>query len=335
MDNTTVPEALVAEVNASAIASARRTVAVERDALATLEASFADTTMGASFSAAIERICALRGRVIVVGMGKSGLIGRKIAATLASTGTPSFFLHPGEASHGDLGMITVDDALLILSWSGETSELVDVLSYCARFTIPVIAITARQASTLGRQAQYCLTLPEVVEACPNNLAPTCSTTMQLALGDALAIAALEQRGFSPDDFRILHPRGQLAARMIRVADLMSIGDAIPQVVGTATIAAATLEMSAKRMGITAVVDAHGALIGAFSDGDLRRSLIDGGMNDPVHVHMTPKPQVVSGSMLASEALALMNAQQILQLFVDDAGLVGIVHMHDILRAGCA
>jgi arabinose-5-phosphate isomerase len=319
---------------AHAARSALRTIEIETRALETLGAAFAQPVVRDAFEAAARLIAAASGRVVVTGMGKSGLVARKIAATLASTGTPAFFIHPAEASHGDLGMITVDDVVLALSWSGETSELRDIVTFCRRFSVPLIAMTSRGDSTLAQCGDLCLVLPAVQEACPNDLAPTSSTTVQAALGDALAVALIERRDFSSEDFRTFHPRGRLGAQLVTVGDLMSSGDAVPRVGCHATILEATLEMSRKRFGITAVVDDEQMLLGAFSDGDLRRSVATGGVEAPVAGFMSQKPCRVAPEMLAAEALALMNARAISQLFVcSGERLGGIVHLHDILRAG--
>ncbi|WP_174290851.1 KpsF/GutQ family sugar-phosphate isomerase [Sphingomonas bacterium] len=323
-------------VTRSPLASALRTIEIERRALDALAQQMDGTDLGAVFTHVVELIVSTPGRIILTGMGKSGLVARKIAATLASTGTPSMFLHPSEASHGDLGVITGGDIVLALSWSGETSELADILNHCARFGIKLIGVTAGRTSTLARCSDLAMVLPQVQEACPNDLAPTSSTTIQACLGDALAVAALERRRFSSDDFRVLHPRGQLGARLVRVADIMSTGHEIPEVALNASIAEATLEMTTKRFGITAVLDKDGGLAGAFSDGDLRRSLASASINNPVKHHMSLQPFVVSADALATEALAVMNMNKISQLFVcDNDQLIGIVHVHDVLRVGVA
>ena len=310
------------------------TIVTEARALDELARCFTSTGLGDAFEQSTRTILAATGRVVVGGMGKSGLIGRKIAATLASTGTPAFFIHPAEASHGDLGMITPNDVMLLLSWSGETSELSDVVTYCRRFGVPVIAITAAPASTLAVQCDHVLVLPDVAEACPHQLAPTSSTAMQLALGDALAVTLTKLRDFSPDDFRVFHPKGQLAAQLVTVSDIMSTGAAIPCVHRTATILQATVEMSRKRFGITAVTDHDDRLIGAFTDGDLRRSVALDHVHACVGDHMTLHPLQVHRNMLASEALAIMNGRNISQLFISQDGrLIGIVHIHDVLRTG--
>ena len=316
------------------ISSALNTISVEAQAMHRLEAAFRETSLGIAFEEAVLAIVGAHGRVIVSGMGKSGLIGRKIAATFASTGTASFFIHPSEASHGDLGMITQHDILLALSWSGETTELSDVVTYCGRFAVPLIAITSRPTSTLGSRADICLVPPVVQEACPNRLAPTSSTMLQLAIGDALAIALVEQRGFSADDFKVFHPGGKLGAQLCTVGDIMGLDDNIPRVRADASILEATYEMSHKRYGATAVIDDDGLLIGAFTDGDLRRSINAQSFDVSVSDMMTVRPSHVAPGMLASEALAIMNERNILQLFVcEGERLVGVIHIHDILRSG--
>lgn len=311
-----------------------RTIEVEAAALVALHASIGGAEQRAAFNQAVDLILHCSGRVIVTGMGKSGLIGRKIASTLSSTGTPSFYIHPADAGHGDLGMIAHNDVVMALSLSGETDELSDVVNYCRRFGVPLVAMTAAARSTLALQSRLVLLLPEVEEACPNRLAPTSSTTMQVVLGDALAVALVERRGFSISDFHRFHPKGQLGARLLTVADLMSKGDAVPQVSGAASILDAAVEMTKKRFGATAVVEADGRLVGAFTDGDLRRSLMSTGPTAGVAEHMSRTPHRVSPTLLASDALAIMNGRQILQLFVCRGDmLTGIIHLHDILAAG--
>lgn len=318
---------------ASALQSALRTIASETEALTHLARSFAGD-LGDAFSKCIERIAASRGRVVVSGMGKSGLVGRKIAATLSSTGTPALFLHPGDASHGDLGMVTEDDVALVLSWSGETSELDDLIAYSRRFGVTIIALTSRASSSLARHADVLLIAPSVTEACPIGLAPTSSTTVQMVIGDAIAVALLERRGFTKNDFHQFHPKGRLGARLLTVRAIMSTGIAVPRVRPNASIGDAVMEMTAKRFGVTAVTDDQGMLVGAFTDGDLRRSLATGHSGMRVSEYMSNQPLRVEASMLASEALALMNNQEISQLFVcEHKQLIGIVHVHDILRAG--
>jgi arabinose-5-phosphate isomerase len=275
---------------------------------------------------------------VVTGMGKSGHVARKIAATLASTGTPAFYLHPGEASHGDLGMIAAGDVVLALSWSGETPELRDVIHYCKRFGMPLIAISSEAGSALAGEADVALVLPKAEEACPNGLAPTTSTTMQLAFGDALAIALLEARGFSAADFRDIHPGGRLGARLITVADLMATGADVPTLPQTATLSEAIFEITRGRYGGAAVVDPEDRLVGVFTDGDLRRALPTADLSALVVDHMTRAPVFVDPHLLATEALRVMNERPrpIMLIFVcAHDHLVGVVHMHDLLRAGIA
>jgi len=317
------------------IESAVRTLEVEAGGLTALAASIHDG-LGRSFTAAVERIRAARGRVIVTGMGKSGHVGRKVAATLASTGTPAFFVHPGEASHGDLGMITRDDILMALSWSGETVELKDLLDYAKRFGISVIAVTAKADSTLGKAADIALVLPNAREACPHNLAPTTSSLMQQALGDALAIALLESRGFTAIDFGLLHPAGRLGAVLRFVRDLMHGGDAIPLVPLGTRMADAVVEMSSKGFGCVGVIDAQTMLVGIVTDGDLRRHMGPSLLDALVDNVMTRNPKTVRPDQLASEALEILNSSKITALMVTETGApIGILHLHDLLRAGVA
>jgi arabinose-5-phosphate isomerase len=317
------------------IASALRTLDTERDGVAALAAAMCDG-LGAPFVAAVETIRNARGRVIVTGMGKSGHVGRKIAATLASTGTPAFFVHAADASHGDLGMITSDDVMLALSWSGETEELKDLINYSRRFRIALIAVTSSADSTLGKAADVVLAMPESREACPHNLAPTTSSLMQLAIGDALAIALLESRGFTAVDFGVFHPRGQLGAALKFVRDIMHAGTAVPLIRRGAPMSEAIVEMSAKGFGCVAVTDAGGKLAGVITDGDLRRHMRGDLLQAPVDEVMTASPKVVRPDQLASEALQLLNSSKITALVVVEAGRpVGIVHFHDLLRAGVA
>ena len=317
------------------IASALRTLDTERDGVAALAAAMCDG-LGAPFVAAVETIRNARGRVIVTGMGKSGHVGRKIAATLASTGTPAFFVHAADASHGDLGMITSDDVMLVLSWSGETEELKDLINYSRRFRIGLIAVTVSADSTLGKAADVVLAMPESREACPHNLAPTTSSLMQLAIGDALAIALLESRGFTAVDFGVFHPRGQLGAALKFVRDIMHTGTAVPLIGRGAPMSEAIVEMSAKGFGCVAVTDDSGKLAGVITDGDLRRHMRVDLLKAPVDEVMTAAPKVVRPDQLASEALQLLNSSKITALVVVEQGRpVGIVHFHDLLRAGVA
>jgi arabinose-5-phosphate isomerase len=317
------------------IASALRTLDTERDGVAALAAAMCDG-LGAPFVAAVETIRNARGRVIVTGMGKSGHVGRKIAATLASTGTPAFFVHAADASHGDLGMITSDDVMLALSWSGETEELKDLINYSRRFRIPLIAVTVSAESTLGKSADVVLALPATREACPHNLAPTTSSLMQLALGDALAIALLESKGFSAMDFGVFHPGGQLGAALKFVRNVMHPGAAVPLIRLGAPMSEAIVEMSAKGFGCVAVTDDSGKLAGVITDGDLRRHMRADLLQAPVDEIMTASPKVVRPDQLASEALQLINSSKITALIVVESDRpVGIVNFHDLLRAGVA
>ena len=333
---TSSPDAGAVQPAASPhIASALRTLDTERDGVAALAAAMCDG-LGAPFVAAVETIRNARGRVIVTGMGKSGHVGRKIAATLASTGTPAFFVHAADASHGDLGMITSDDVMLALSWSGETEELKDLINYSRRFRIPLIAVTVSADSTLGKSADVVLALPATREACPHNLAPTTSSLMQLALGDALAIALLESKGFSAMDFGVFHPGGQLGAALKFVRNVMHPGAAVPLINCGAPMSEAIVEMSAKGFGCVAVTDDSGKLAGVITDGDLRRHMRADLMQAPVDEIMTASPKVVRPDQLASEALQLINSSKITALIVVESDRpVGIVNFHDLLRAGVA
>lgn len=310
----------------------RRVLRAEADALLALAQG-----LDGAFSAAIDVLHPVTGRVIVSGMGKSGHIGRKIAATLASVGTPAQFVHPAEASHGDLGMITHHDALICLSNSGETSELADLIGHAARYGIPLIAITSQADSTLGRAADVCLTLPPMPEACPMGLAPTTSTSMMLALGDALAVALLERKGFTSEQFRTFHPGGKLGHSLKRVAQLMHKDAAMPLVAETASMRDAILTISAKSFGCVGAVDENGRLSGIVTDGDLRRHIDDDLLSQTVGAIMTRNPRTIGPDALAAEALGLMNAEDrpVTSLFVVDAEgrPVGILHVHDLLRAG--
>jgi arabinose-5-phosphate isomerase len=312
---------------------ARRAIALERAGLEALEAA-----LDQNFEKAIGRIFASTGRVIVTGMGKSGHVARKIAATLASTGTPAQFVHPAEASHGDLGMIVPADIVIALSNSGETAEMTDLVGYTRRFGIALVAVTARRQSALANAADIVLLLPAAEEACPVGLAPTTSTTMQLALGDAIAVALMERRGFTAEHFRDFHPRGALGARLAKVGDLMH--EDLPLAGPGTKMADVLIKMTAKRFGCVAVVDAEGWLEGIVTDGDLRRHMAPDLLDRPVETVMTRNPRAVSPETLAAEALALMNAHQITALFAcrtqdGKRRPVGILHIHDLLRAGVA
>jgi arabinose-5-phosphate isomerase len=317
------------------IGSALRTLETEAAGINALAAAIHDG-LGHSFIAAVDLMRAARGRVIVTGMGKSGHVGRKIAATLASTGTPAFFVHPSEASHGDLGMIAADDVIMALSWSGETAELKDLTDYSRRFRIGLVAVTAFADSTLGQAADVVLALPQAREACPHNLAPTTSTLMQHALGDALAIALLESRGFTALDFRVFHPGGRLGAMLKFVGNVMHTGAAIPLATVGTRMSEAVVEMSAKGFGCVGIADADGKLVGIVTDGDLRRHMRPDLLDARVETVMTRGPKTVRPDQLASEALEIINSSKITALIVAEAGKpVGIVHFHDLLRAGVA
>jgi arabinose-5-phosphate isomerase len=317
------------------IASALRTLDTDREGVAALAAAMCDG-LGASFVAAVQTIRGARGRVIVTGIGKSGHIGRKIAATLASTGTPAFFVHAADASHGDLGMITSDDVMLVLSSSGETEELKDLINYSRRFRIALIAVTVNVQSTLGKAADVVLAMPETREACPHNLAPTTSSLMQLALGDALAIALLESKGFTAVDFGVFHPRGQLGAALKFVRDIMHSGPAVPLIKRGALMSEAIVEMTAKGFGCVAVTDGAGRLAGIITDGDLRRHMRADLLQLTVDGVMTTSPVIVRPDQLAGEALQLLNSLKKQALIVVESDRpVGIVNFHDLLRAGVA
>jgi len=290
-----------------------------------------------AFGRALDLCAASRGRLIVTGIGKSGHVARKIAATLASTGKPAQFVHAAEASHGDLGMIGAEDAILALSNSGESGELADIIAYSRRFEIPLIAITAGQNSTLAQAADVVLLLPGAAEACPMGLAPTTSTTMMMALGDALAIALLERKGFSSADFQLLHPGGRLGRGLLRVADIMHSGNAVPLVSPQTPMSEALLVMSAKSFGCVGVCNGDGRLVGIITDGDLRRHMNDRLLARTVAEIMRADPKTITAAHLAAEALGLMNRFAITALFViDDAARpTGFLHMHDCLRAGVA
>jgi arabinose-5-phosphate isomerase len=316
--------------------SALRTTRTEIDALEALGSALCSAPLRDAFLDAVGVIHNRTDRLVVTGMGKSGLVARKIAATMTSTGTPATYLHPGEASHGDLGMIGVNDIVLAITWSGETTELGDIIAYCRRFGVKLIVATSRATSTAGRAADICLLLPNVREACPNELAPTSSTTVQAVLGDALAVALIERRGFTRSDFLKFHPGGQLAAQLTTVSDLMGKGDDIPMVRVGASLLDATIEMSRKRYGCTAVLDDEENLVGAFTDGDVRRSFAANHLEDAIGQHMTTSPLTISPDVLSTHALKKMNDHGVTVLFAcTGRRLQGIIHMHDILRAGVA
>ncbi|MGE5509787.1 MAG: KpsF/GutQ family sugar-phosphate isomerase [Bacteroidota bacterium] len=319
----------------ASIAAAVRTLDLEGEGIASLKAAL-DNGLGAPFAHAVEILAGARGRVIVTGIGKSGHISQKLAATFASTGTPANFVHPSEASHGDLGMITKDDVILAMSWSGETVELKNIITYSRRFAVPLIAITSRADSTLGKASDVVLELPKAREACPHGLAPTTSTTMQLALGDCLAIALLEAKGFSAHDFKALHPGGSLGAQLKFVSDLMHKDDRLPIARETEPMASALVTMTQKAFGCLGIVDADGKLTGIITDGDLRRHMGPDLLAATTAKIMTRRPKTIGPQMLASAALELINSSRITALFVVEKGKpIGIVHVHDLLRAGVA
>ncbi|HJU16881.1 MAG TPA: KpsF/GutQ family sugar-phosphate isomerase [Stellaceae bacterium] len=290
-----------------------------------------------SFADAVDLCARVRGRIVVTGVGKSGHVGRKLAATLASTGAPAQFVHAAEASHGDLGMIGPGDAILALSHSGESAELAEIIAYSHRFKIPLIAITGGCRSTLAGAADIVLPLPEAAEGCPMGLAPTTSTTMMMALGDALAIALLQRKGFTPADFRLFHPGGKLGRRLLRVAEIMHTGAAIPLVSPGDPMSEAILVMTAKSFGVVGARDETGRLVGVVTDGDLRRHMSAALLSRKVAEVMRPGPKTVAATALAAEALGLMNRIAITSLFVvdEEERPIGFLHMHDCLRAGVA
>jgi arabinose-5-phosphate isomerase len=313
-----------ADAHDADIAEARRVIETEAAALATLAAA-----LDGSLGGALDRLAAVTGRIVVTGMGKSGHIGRKIAATLASTGSPALFVHPAEASHGDLGMIAPADAILALSNSGETPELSDILAYARRFAIPLVAVTSRAESTLARHADVALVLPAAPEACPMGLAPTTSTTLMLALGDAIAVALLARKGFSASDFRVFHPGGRLGQRLARVRDLMHVGAEVPLAPETTRMDEALVMMTAGRFGCLGLTDEAGRLSGIITDGDLRRHMEPGLLGRRA-------AEVIGPAALGAEALRIMNERRITALFVVEEGRPsGILHVHDLLRAGVA
>lgn len=311
-------------------AEAQRVLSLESQALKTLALH-----LNEQYTLAIECLHKIKGRIIVSGMGKSGHIGKKIAATLASTGSTAYFVHPGEASHGDMGMITPDDAVIALSYSGETAELADIIAYTKRFDVPLIAITSKPESALCRAADYQLLLPRVEEACPHQLAPTTSTTMMLALGDAIALCLMQKKGFSPDAFRVFHPGGALGKKLLKVSDLMHKDDLVPLIHQTASMREAILVMTEKRLGCVGVINDAKKLVGIITDGDLRRHLDAGLLLHKAVDIMTPHPKMITSDALAVEATRIMNKLGIGALFVVDQDITGIIHLHDCLKAGLA
>jgi arabinose-5-phosphate isomerase len=329
------PAQITSDRAQAAIASALRTLEAEGSGVDALAAALRDG-LGTAFAAAVDLIRAAQGRVIVTGMGKSGHVARKIASTLASTGTPAFFVHTSEASHGDLGMIANNDVILALSWSGETAELKNIADYSRRHAIKLIAMTAISESTLAKVADVVLSLPQAREACPHNLAPTTSSLVQLALGDALAIALLESHGFTAVDFGLLHPGGKLGTLLKAVRDLMHTGATMPLSPFGTRMSEAILEMTAKGFGCVGVTDARGLLVGIITDGDLRRHMRDNLLDARVEDVMTRAPKTVRPDQLLSETLDILNVMKVTALFAVEAGKpVGVIHVHDLLRAGTA
>ena len=315
--------------------SATRTLDLECEGLAALRGAL-QADLQEPFNRAVGILAAAEGRVIVSGIGKSGHIGQKLAATFASTGTPAFFVHASEASHGDLGMITPQDVIVAISWSGESVELRNIVTYSRRFKVPLIALTSRANSALGKQADVVLQLPRAKEACPHGLAPTTSTTMQLALGDCLAIALLENKGFTAHDFSVFHPGGSLGASLKFVADVMHTGERLPLVAEDRVMSEAIVIMTQKSFGCLGVVDARGRLVGMITDGDLRRHMGPTLLRQRTQDIMTRKPNTLAANTLASTALEHFNALKRTQMFVVDKGKpIGILHVHDLLRAGVA
>lgn len=317
--------------NFNAIQVARRVIDTEIEGLTALSKE-----LGPTFEAVVKKLQDLQGRTIMAGVGKSGHVARKIAATLASTGTPALFVHPTEASHGDMGMITGDDAVIALSRSGETKELADMIAYCKRFGVPLIAVTNHKTSTLAKAADHVFQLPNTPEACAVTGAPTTSTTLQIALGDALAVALLEARGFTAGDFKTLHPGGTLGAQLSLVSDLMHAGDGMPLVSAASDMRSALSELSQKGFGCVGIVSKNGDLKGIITDGDIRRNLDQDLLSARANAIMTKSPKTVSSDTLAAEALRIMTADlpKVMQLFViENKKPIGILHMHDLLRAG--
>lgn len=334
-DALRAPESTTGPTPSDPRTSVLRTLDLGQRGIEALRQAF-DTSLCAGVDEAVRVILAARGRVIVTGMGKSGHIGLKIAATLSSTGTPAYFVHPGEASHGDLGMITPDDVILALSWSGETAELASIIHHSRRFKVRLIGMTSRADSTLACAADVALVLPLVTEACPHGLAPTTSTLIQLALGDGLAIALLEAKGFSAQDFKTFHPGGSLGGRLKLVGDLMHTADQLPLVALDELMSVALVTMSSKSFGCVGVTDPEGRLDGVITDGDLRRHMNSGLLDKRAGEIMTRKPKTIVATALAASALEVMNSTRITSLFVVHAEKpVGLIHLHDLLRAGVA
>ncbi|MDF1607890.1 KpsF/GutQ family sugar-phosphate isomerase [Hoeflea sp. YIM 152468] len=316
--------------------SAGRTIRTEMNGLHAL-ATALENGLAEPFTRAVQTLGSITGRVIVTGVGKSGHIGAKIAATLSSTGTPSHFVHPAEANHGDLGMIERDDAIIVLSWSGESAELKGILAYSRRFQIPLVAFTSGADSALAREADLVMLLPKEQEACPHGLAPTTSTLMQLALGDALAVALLEAKGFTAGDFHTFHPGGRLGANLAHVSDVMHTGESVPLVPSGTPAPEAIMTLSVRKFGCVGITGPDGRLIGIVTDGDVARNLGRNLVDQPIDAIMTSQPKTIAPTALASTAMAILNQNSIGALIVTDNTLspIGIVHFHDLLRIGVA
>ncbi|MEJ6850539.1 KpsF/GutQ family sugar-phosphate isomerase [Sinorhizobium fredii] len=326
------------DLTSSTFDSIRLTLATATNGIKALaDYAATDEAFAQSLVDAVELIGEGRGRVVVSGVGKSGHIGRKIAATMASTGTSAYFVHPTEASHGDLGMITSEDVLILLSWSGETAELANMLTYAKRFKVPIVSISSNRASILARNSNVALVLPKVPEACPHGLAPTTSAMLQLVVGDALAIALLERRGFSAEDFKTFHPGGKLGAQLRLIDELAHVAEQVPLLAVGRPMSEAVIEMSSKGFGVVGIIDERGALVGVITDGDLRRHMAGDLLSQQVEEVMSHSPRVVKGDVLASAAMEFMQEHKVTVLFlVNEARVpVGIVHIHDLLRAGVA
>ncbi|MBO0346989.1 KpsF/GutQ family sugar-phosphate isomerase [Roseibium limicola] len=323
------------ESHTAYLTSAERTLEAEIAGMSALRAAL-HNGLSKPFVETVDLISRSPGRVILTGIGKSGHIGTKLAATLASTGTPAFFVHAAEASHGDMGMITQDDVVIALSWSGETQELASLVSYTRRFKVPLVAITSSKNSTLGKASDIILQMPKVTEACPHGLAPTTSTLLQMAIGDALAIALLDSRGFTAQDFRIFHPGGRLGASLKTARDIMHTGTAIPLIARDGTMSDALLLMTQKGFGTVGVLNEDGALIGVITDGDLRRHISSNLLELMVEDVMTPAPKTIPQTALTGTIMELLNSKGITSVFVvDDTKPIGLIHLHDLLRIGAA
>ena len=319
--------------NSKFLSICNKTIDLEIEGLNALKTEL-NSELGNSVAETIQLITELKGRVIVTGLGKSGHVAKKIAATLASTGTPALFVHAGEAGHGDLGMITQEDVIIALSWSGETSELAPIIAYASRFKVPLIAMTSGSSSTLATAADIVLLLPNVKEACPNNLAPTTSALLQMSLGDILAMTLLDIRGFSPVDYKVFHPGGRLGANLKQVREIMHVGNSMPLSKLGTLVKDAIVQISEKGFGCIGVVNEGGKLIGIITDGDLRRHLTADILHNPVESIMSDSPITVQPEMLVGAALELLNSSGITALYVvENEKPIGIVHLHDLLRVG--